>query len=99
VVIAWQCGRPARAPNNPNPSRLWVSWMRSGLGQRSIEIRESRQAGEAGNAPDPLAVVSCIPGGDWILGRTGSDGRLVRKLAVEGDAAVAFVEYALAPNS
>jgi acetyl esterase/lipase len=90
---------PTRARNNPNPPRLWVSWMRAGLGQRSIKIRNSRQAGEAGSGPEPLAVVSYMHGGGWDLESTRSGDRLVRKPTVEGDAAVAFVEYALAPNS
>ena len=72
--------------------------MRAGGGQRSIRTRESVQVGAAGSAPDPLAVVSYMRGGGWVLGSRLGDDRLVRELAVAADTAVAFVEYALAPN-
>src|SRR6478735_4997697 len=72
--------------------------MRAGRGQRNIRTRESVQVGAAGSAPDALAVVSYIHGGGWVLGSRLGDDRLVRELAVAADTAVAFVEYALAPN-
>ena len=72
--------------------------MRAGRGQRSIRMRESVQVGAAGSAPDLLAVVSYMHGGGWVPGSRLGDDRLVRELAVAADTAVAFVEYALAPN-
>src|SRR6476659_8981687 len=72
--------------------------MRAGCGQRSIRTRESVQVGAGGSAPDRLAIVSYIHGGGWVLGSRLGDDRLVRELAVATDTAVAFVEYALAPN-
>jgi acetyl esterase/lipase len=38
-------------------------------------------------------------GGGWILGSIFSHGRLARELAVAADAAVAFIDYTLAPEA
>jgi acetyl esterase/lipase len=46
-----------------------------------------------------LPVVLYMHGGGWILGGVGSHGRLAAELAVEAGAAVAFVDYALAPEA
>ena len=46
-----------------------------------------------------LPVVLYMHGGGWILGSTGSHGRLAAELAVAADAAVAFIDYALAPEA
>jgi acetyl esterase/lipase len=47
----------------------------------------------------PLPVVLYMHGGGWVLGSASSHGRLAAELAVAGNAAVAFVDYALAPEA
>jgi acetyl esterase len=47
----------------------------------------------------PLPIVLYMHGGGWILGSALSHGRLARDLAAAADAAVIFIEYALAPES
>ena len=47
----------------------------------------------------PLPVVLYMHGGGWIFGSAGSHGRLAAELAVASDAAVAFIEYTLAPEA
>jgi acetyl esterase len=47
----------------------------------------------------PLPVILYLHGGGWVLGSASSHDRLVRELAVGANAAVAFVEYALAPEA
>jgi len=51
------------------------------------------------NAKTQLPVVLYMHGGGWILGSVLSHGRLARELAVAADAAVAFIDYALAPEA
>jgi acetyl esterase len=51
------------------------------------------------DVPGPLPVVLYLHGGGWVLGNAGSHDRLIRELAVGADAAVAFVEYSLAPEA
>jgi acetyl esterase/lipase len=46
-----------------------------------------------------LPVVLYMHGGGWILGSAGSHGRLAGELAVAAGAAVALIEYALAPEA
>jgi acetyl esterase/lipase len=46
-----------------------------------------------------LPTVLYMHGGGWIFGSVHSHGRLARELAVAADAAVVFVEYALAPEA
>jgi acetyl esterase/lipase len=46
-----------------------------------------------------LPVVLYMHGGGWIFGSASSHGRLAGGLAVAADAAVAFVDYALAPEA
>jgi acetyl esterase len=50
-------------------------------------------------AEAPLPVVLYMHGGGWVLGSAASHGRLARELAVAGGAAVAFIDYALAPEA
>jgi acetyl esterase/lipase len=50
-------------------------------------------------AQAPLPVVLYMHGGGWVLGSASSHGRLAGELAVAGDAAVAFIDYALAPEA
>jgi acetyl esterase len=47
----------------------------------------------------PLPAVLYMHGGGWIFGSVHSHGRLARELAVTADAAVVFIEYALAPEA
>src|SRR5690349_4919471 len=46
-----------------------------------------------------LPVVLYMHGGGWIFGSASSHGRLAGRLAVAADAAVGFVDYALAPEA
>jgi acetyl esterase/lipase len=47
----------------------------------------------------PLPSVLYMHGGGWIFGSVHSHGRLARELAVAADAAVVFIDYALAPEA
>ena len=47
----------------------------------------------------PLPVVLYMHGGGWVFGSAASHGRLAAELAVASDAAVAFIEYTLAPEA
>jgi acetyl esterase/lipase len=47
----------------------------------------------------PLPVVLYMHGGGWIFGSASSHGRLAAELAVGSRAAVAFIEYTLAPEA
>jgi len=47
----------------------------------------------------PLPVVLYMHGGGWIFGSASSHGRLAAELAVGSGAAVAFIEYTLAPEA
>jgi acetyl esterase len=51
------------------------------------------------SAKEQLPVVLYMHGGGWILGSVLSHGRLARELAVTADAAVAFIDYGLAPEA
>jgi acetyl esterase len=46
-----------------------------------------------------LPAVLYMHGGGWIFGSVHSHGRLARELAVAADAAVVFIDYALAPEA
>ena len=50
-------------------------------------------------AKDRLPAVLYMHGGGWIFGSVHSHGRLARELAVAADAAVVFIDYALAPEA
>src|SRR6476661_5788399 len=50
-------------------------------------------------AKEQLPAVLYMHGGGWIFGSVHSHGRLARELAVAADAAVVFIEYALAPEA
>jgi acetyl esterase/lipase len=51
------------------------------------------------SAETQLPVVLYMHGGGWVLGSVLSHGRLARELAVAADVAVAFIDYALAPEA
>jgi acetyl esterase/lipase len=50
-------------------------------------------------AKDQLPAVLYMHGGGWIFGSVRSHGRLAGELAVAADAAVVFIDYALAPEA
>jgi acetyl esterase len=50
-------------------------------------------------ATEQLPVVLYMHGGGWIFGSASSHGRLAAELAVASQAAVAFIEYTLAPEA
>jgi acetyl esterase/lipase len=50
-------------------------------------------------AKDRLPAVLYMHGGGWIFGSARSHGRLAGELAVAADAAVVFIDYALAPEA
>jgi acetyl esterase len=52
-----------------------------------------------GGAKAPLPAVLYMHGGGWIFGSPRSHGRLAAELAVAADAAVVFIDYALAPEA
>jgi acetyl esterase len=53
----------------------------------------------ARGAKGPLPVVLYMHGGGWIFGSAASHGRLAAELAAASGAAVAFIEYTLAPEA
>ena len=61
----------------------------------SVPIRIIRPIGAA----EVLPVVMYFHGGGWILGDRDTHDRLVREIAVGAEAAVAFVDYARAPEA
>jgi len=48
---------------------------------------------------DVLPGILCLHGGGWVLGNSGTHGRLVRELAVGVRVAVLFVEYERSPEA
>src|SRR5579863_9961730 len=76
----------------PDVDESWVTvW--SPVGE--FKVRVVRPKGSAG----PLPVVVYMHGGGWIIGSWITHDLLTRRLAVGADAAVAFVEYSLAPEA
>jgi acetyl esterase/lipase len=76
----------------PDIDESWVTvW--SPVGE--FKVRVVRPKGLAG----PLPVVVYLHGGGWIIGSWITHDLLTRRLAVGADAAVAFVEYSLAPEA
>jgi acetyl esterase len=71
------------------------SWVTVPVEVGDVRVRIVRPKDAAG----PLPVILYLHGGGWILGNAGSHDRLVRELAVGAKAAVAFVEYSLAPEA
>lgn len=71
------------------------SWVTVPVEVGDVRVRIVRPKGAAGALP----VILYLHGGGWSLGNAGSHDRLVRELAVGANAAVAFVEYALAPEA
>ena len=76
----------------PDVDESWVTvW--SPVGE--FKVRVVRPKGLAG----PLPVVMYMHGGGWIIGSWITHDLLTRRLAVGANAAVAFVEYSLAPEA
>jgi acetyl esterase len=76
----------------PDVDESWVTvW--SPVGE--FKVRVVRPKGLAG----PLPVVIYMHGGGWIIGSWITHDLLTRRLAVGANAAVAFVEYSLAPEA
>lgn len=61
----------------------------------SVEIRIVRPLG----ASSALPAVLYFPGGGWSMGDRLTHDRLIRRLAVQAEAAVVFVEYTRAPEA
>jgi acetyl esterase len=70
------------------------SWVVVPLEVGAVRVRIVKPEGVSG----PLPVILYLHGGGWVLGNARSHDRLVRELAVGVNAAVAFVEYTLAPE-
>jgi acetyl esterase len=76
----------------PDVDESWVElWSAFG----DFEVRVVRPQGSTG----PLPVIVYLHGGGWILGSWITHDLLTRRLAVGANAAVAFVEYARAPEA
>ena len=60
-----------------------------------VRVSIMRPSGATGQLPTVLY----MHGGGWILGSVHSHGRLAGELAVAADAAVVFIDYALAPEA
>jgi acetyl esterase len=60
-----------------------------------VKVRVVRPQGSAG----PLPAILYLHGGGWILGSWITHDLLTRRLAVEANAAVVFVEYSRAPEA
>ena len=76
----------------PDVDESWVT-LRSPTGE--FKVRVVRPKGSAG----PLPVIVYMHGGGWIIGSWITHDLLTRRLAVGANAAVAFVEYSLAPEA
>ncbi|RAS26447.1 alpha/beta hydrolase [Paraburkholderia bryophila] len=61
----------------------------------SVAVRIVRPAGVS----VPLPVVMYFHGGGWRMGDRITHGRLIRKLAVQAEVAVVFVDYTLTPHA
>ena len=83
-------GAQAGAPM-PDVEETWVT-VPVEVGDVRVLIIKPR------GAEAQLPVVLYMHGGGWILGSASSHGRLAAELAVGADAAVAFIDYTLAPE-
>jgi len=76
----------------PDVDEAWIT-VSSEVGDVSVLLIKPR--GVDGKLP----VVLYMHGGGWIFGSAASHGRLAAELAVASRAAVAFIEYTLAPEA
>ena len=77
---------------NPDVDESWVT-VPADVGDVRVLIIKPR------GAEEQLPAVLYMHGGGWIFGSARSHGRLAADLAVASDAAVLFIEYALAPEA
>jgi acetyl esterase len=75
----------------PDVDETWIT-VPAEVGDVSVLLIKPR------GAEAQLPVVLYMHGGGWILGSASSHGRLAAELAVAADAAVAFIDYTLAPE-
>ena len=75
----------------PDVDETWIT-VPAEVGDVSVLLIKPR------GAEVQLPVVLYMHGGGWILGSASSHGRLAAELAVAADAAVAFIDYTLAPE-
>lgn len=75
----------------PDVDETWIT-VSADVGDVRVLLIKPRGAGAQ------LPVVLYMHGGGWILGSASSHGRLAAELAVAADAAVAFIDYTLAPE-
>jgi acetyl esterase len=83
-----------QAPTEPG-LEIDESWLTVPADVGDVRVRIVKPKGAAG----PLPVVLYLHGGGWVIGSAVSHDRLTRELAVGAGAAVAFVEYSLAPEA
>jgi acetyl esterase len=76
----------------PDVEEAWVTVPADVGDVRALIIKPS-------NAEGQLPVALYMHGGGWIFGSVRSHGRLAAELAVAADAAVVFIDYALAPEA
>jgi acetyl esterase len=76
----------------PDIDETWVV-LSSAVGDFKVRIVRPK------GSTDPLPVVVYMHGGGWIIGSWVTHDLLTRRLAVGVNAAVVFVEYALAPEA
>ena len=76
----------------PDVDEAWIT-VPAEVGEVRVSLIKPR--GVDGSLP----VVLYMHGGGWIFGSASSHGRLAAELAVASDAAVAFIEYTLAPEA
>jgi acetyl esterase len=86
-IEAAQAGVPM-----PDVDEAWIT-VRAEVGDVRVLLIKPR--GVDGQLP----VVLYMHGGGWIFGSASSHGRLAAELAVASGAAVAFIEYTLAPEA
>jgi acetyl esterase len=85
----------ARPTPRPDVTEAWyVVDSRSDV-HPAVPVRVVRPPDASG----PLPVLLFVHGGGWVMGNAASHDRLVRELAVGAGVAVAFPEYALAPEA
>jgi len=84
-------GAQAGAPV-PDVEETWIT-VPADVGDVRVSIMRPR------GATGQLPTVLYMHGGGWILGSVHSHGRLAGELAVAADAAVVFIDYALAPEA
>jgi acetyl esterase len=76
----------------PNVDEVWIT-VPTEVGDVRVLLIKPRGVEER------LPVVLYMHGGGWIFGSASSHGRLAAELAVASRAAVAFIEYTLAPEA